>query len=262
MDALERMQPLPSFVVRSFQGDIRVNYERAVIRRYLSSPLFDALLGADSHTKSEFKFQIKHKKTEGICRSQCPTWILRFLSHNTSSCLQKQVRISLLAHIHIIIQTMSLAIVAKVDRKGVTVVDSQTMLVHLKCGGLITLNFDSSEAMMGAAEEMAFSAAVLAPPVILVPETPRTNNSEPIVLLDNTPPPTHTEQKDSNKPDSLAESRDMLASSSEDEDDDEDAADAEDQFKEDELADGVHRINVNKLDDSFEDAVSLTQEFW
>jgi hypothetical protein len=159
---------------------------------------------------------------------------------------------------------MSLAIVAKVDRNGLTVVDSQTLLVRIPCG-LITLNFESAQEMMVAAETMAFIAAMASNPlVVLVPETPTNHNNDEIIAIDDTPPhtPNPTEQRN-NAVDSSGGSRDMLASSDE-EDDDNDSGEGEDRFNEDKLAEGVHRvtINHNEGDDSFEDTVGLTQELW
>jgi hypothetical protein len=155
---------------------------------------------------------------------------------------------------------MSLAIVAQVDRNGFNVVDSQTLLVRISCGGLITLNFHSPEEMMVAAEAMAFTAAVVTP-VVLVPETPK-NDSE-VIAIEDTPPPTPREQNNSVKSCDLDKSedgsRDLLASS----DEEEDVGDeGEDQFDEDILAEGVRRVKVcTESDDSFEDTIGLSQEF-
>jgi hypothetical protein len=160
---------------------------------------------------------------------------------------------------------MSLAIVASVCPKGITVVDSQTVLVRIPCGGLITLNFVSPEEMMVAAEAMAFTAAVASNPlVVLVPETPTNNNSteeEEVIVVDGTPPAPPKEASNSNNDsdnlDSSEGSRDLLASSL-----DEDEDERGDRFDED-LAEGVRRVKFDcDEEDSFEDTIGLTQEFF
>ena len=155
---------------------------------------------------------------------------------------------------------MSLAIVAKVDPKGVTVVDSQTLLVRIPCG-LITLNFSSPDEMMTAAEAMAFTATMATPPVVLVPETPKNANGEEVVAIEETPPPP-TPRDHSNDINSCDDgSRDLLASSDEEEEDHGDDAgeDEDDEFDDTLLADGVRRIAINakNQDDSFEDAIGV-----
>jgi hypothetical protein len=85
------------------------------------------------------------------------------------------------------------AIVASVSPKGITVVDSQAVLVPILGGGLITLNFTSPDDVMVAAEAIAFNVAAVAPPVVLVPETLK--NSKEVISIDDTPPPTPTEQR-------------------------------------------------------------------
>jgi hypothetical protein len=158
---------------------------------------------------------------------------------------------------------MSLAIFAKVANNGVSVVDSQTLVIRIASGGQITLTFGSTDQMMGAAEAMAFNAAMITP-TILVPSTPRlgTSNNE-VIAIDDTPPVATPRDQNSGSEnlDNSDVSRDMLAS--DDDEDSEDAAEAEDQFEEEELADGVRRVKINpNHDDSFEDTIGLSQEFW
>jgi hypothetical protein len=159
------------------------------------------------------------------------------------------------------LQTMSLAIVAKVAHNGITVVDSQTVLVNIASGGMITLNFGSTDQMMSAAEAMAFGATVVTPLVVLVPETPK--NGEEVIDIVDTPTAAPKEQNNNSTDlDSSGVSRDMLGSSLDEDDDVDDKEEEEDRFDED-LAEGVRRIKINaNQDDSFEDTIGLTQEMW
>jgi hypothetical protein len=181
-------------------------------------------------------------------------------AHNTAPRSRETRKISVLS----ITISMSLAIVATVGRNGVTVVDSQTVLVKTVCGGLITLNFASPDEMMVAAEGMSFMAADAAPLVFRVPETPTNNNNDEVIDITSPPTPPTDKNNNGNTLDDSGASRDMLASSVEGEDEDnEDGTEEEDQFSEGEgLADGVHRININRKDDSFEDTYGLSQELW
>jgi hypothetical protein len=159
---------------------------------------------------------------------------------------------------------MSLGIFAKVAYNGVTVVDSQTLLIRIASGGQITLTFGSADEMMGAAEAMAFSAGMVTP-TILVPTTPLSTNNNEVVAIDDTPPGAAPRDQNSGSEnlDNSDVSRDMLASASDEDEDSEDAAEAEDTFEEEALADGVRRVKINENhDDSFEDTIGLTQEFF
>jgi hypothetical protein len=152
---------------------------------------------------------------------------------------------------------MSLAIVAKGDPNGVTVVDSQTVLVRIPCG-LITLNFDSPEQMMAAAEAMAFFCTLVVDPSRAEPtrNNIRNNTDNQVIVIDGTPLPPPLRNRTATKIATISTIQEphmtcllprmrktmkrlMF-----------------------ELAAGVRRVDIdNKKDDSFEETYGLTQEF-